>query len=86
MYRTVVHLVVLARTAGYHDDFRVRYVGQGRRRGQDHAAFLVRDGPGTFGDEDRLRAGQRAEHLVGTDRVEHGEPVEQQDGNPHDTS
>ena len=42
-------------------------------------------GPGTFGDEGDLRARQAAEHLIGADRVEHGEAVEEQDGNLHDS-
>src|SRR5437763_792425 len=41
--------------------------------------------PGTCGDEDYLGARQPAEHLVGADRVEDGEPVVEQDGDLHNS-
>ena len=85
MHRAVLHLVVLAGTAGHHDDVRARHVGQPRPGGKHQAAFLVPDGTGAFGDERHLGAGQPAEHLVGADRVEDGEPVEEQDGDLHDS-
>jgi hypothetical protein len=84
----VRHLVVLAGAAGHHDDVRMRHVGQGGLGGHDQATFLVADqahGPGALGGEDHVGAGQRAEHLVGADRVEGGEPVVENDGDLHDS-
>ena len=65
MHRAVLHLIVLARTAGHHDDVRTEHVGQPGLCGNYQAAFLVPDGPGAFGDEGHLGARKPAEHLVG---------------------
>ena len=83
MHRAVLHLIVLARTSGHHDDVRTGHVGQPGRCGNHQAAYLVPDRPGAFGDEGHLGVREPAEHLVGADRVEAGEPVEQQDGDLH---
>jgi hypothetical protein len=85
LHLAVLHLAVLAGTAGHHDDVRVRHVGQPRLGRQDQAAHLVTDRPGTLGDERDPGARQPAEHLVRADRVEHGEAVKEQDGDLHDS-
>jgi len=81
--RAVFHLVGLPGTTGHHEDVRPRHVGQRGRGGQGQDASVVGDGARLLGDEDHVRAGQPAEHLVGTDRVQRGEPLKEQDGDLH---
>jgi hypothetical protein len=85
VHRPVGHLAVLAGAAGDDHDVRAGDVGQRGARGQVQAGSVVDDEAGTFGDEAHLGAGQAAQHLVGADRVEHGEPVIEQDGDLHDS-
>ena len=83
--RAVVHLVVLAGTARHEEDVRVRDVRERGLGGQAQPPDVVGDGTGALGGEDHLGAGQAGEHLVGADRVQCGEPVEEHDGDLHDS-
>ena len=73
-----------ADAAGHDEDVGARdlvdrVVGDERRA----CPVSVRTGPRSARDELHLRVGQALQHLVGADRVERGEPVEDEQGDVH---
>ena len=83
----VQHLVVeherpVPLAARHEDDGRVPHVGDGGVGVQPEPPGVGALESGLLGHEDNFRSGKAREHLVGSDRVQRRQPVEDQDRDP----
>ncbi len=77
-------MVALPWSTGHHHHIRTVHLGQRGVGGQGQASDFRAYRSGAIAHEDDVRSGEMGEYLVRADRVEGGEPVEEQDGNLHE--
>src|SRR5918992_5474645 len=79
----VVALVARPASSWDYDDVGLRNLAQAAIGAQRQRAGIGALASGLSGHEQHLGSWQAAEHLVGPDRVERGQPLEQRDGDLH---